>query len=265
MILLVSLIGRFIRRGYKAFKELIFLKALLKNTRRENEQNYILVKSKEKFVFTAGLFHPQIFISQKLIKSLSQQELKVVMLHESYHKKEYDPMKIFIANLIRDSLPYLPGKKALFENFEILSELCADSFSEYKSQDKRSIISALLKLIDVDSKFDHLAVSSFNLRNDRIKILLGRERFKFRGVFTIFILFTGFFLLNMYILNQTNIFLQCQHIMDCFNVLISHTGSVSLADKQVCMSSDSYASTYHCVQFSQSYELFSPAVPASQL
>ncbi len=214
--------------------------------------NVNIIKSSEEFVFTCGLLNPQIYISHKLLKVLTKEEYKVVIDHEKLHKKTFDPLRKFIVNFIYFSLPFFPGKKTLFENYDVLTELCADSYAEKKTSSRKSIISALNKMVEVNhSNFAY--ISAFNFKSDRIKILVGMELFKTRSFFTVLFIIIAFTFFNTLMIKNTSIFAQCKHIAECFQALLSNNGKIISQDKEVCLYTDDLTSKYHCVKFSEDH------------
>ncbi len=212
-----------------------------------------IIQSQNYFAFTAGLIKPKVYISSKLLRYLNEEELNSISQHELYHAKSYDPLRKLFLDLLFDFLPQFPLKKALFDNQEILTELAADSYSESILKTKKGIISALSKLMDSKSSYLNFNISSFNLRNDRIKILVGNSNFKSKNLFLALFFVGSFFFFNTIVISNTNVFTQCQHIIECFQTLFSKTDNISIIDKTMCISSDKYSSQYHCLKFAQDH------------
>lgn len=211
-----------------------------------------VVNTNDEFVFTSGLLNPQIYSSQKLLENLTEQEYSVVIAHEKYHKKSFDPLKKFMLNMIYSTLPYFPGKKTVFENYDVLTELCADNYAESISKSRKPIVSALSKMVEFN--FNNMAnISAFNLKSDRIKILVGKELFKTKSFFMALFAIITFTFFNTVLIKNTDVFMQCQHIVECFQALFSESGKISSQDKEVCLSSDNLTSKYHCMKFTESH------------
>src|SRR3972149_3541708 len=61
-----------------------------------------------KVAFTHGLIRPKIYISTGLLNSLTREEARRVLYHEIHHKKNRDPLRFFLATMLRDTFIYLP-------------------------------------------------------------------------------------------------------------------------------------------------------------
>jgi beta-lactamase regulating signal transducer with metallopeptidase domain len=67
--------------------------------------------------------------------------------HEAFHQKKYDPLVIFILQLISNALWFVPLTKWCHKNYKIISELSADENAIHKMGTELGISAALLKLI----------------------------------------------------------------------------------------------------------------------
>ncbi len=65
-------------------------------------------------------------ISSNLIKSLSEGELKVVLLHESYHLKHRDPLKIILSQVATTMFFFVPILKDIHSHYALSKEISAD-------------------------------------------------------------------------------------------------------------------------------------------
>lgn len=183
------------------------------------QDGYIYIENDFNHAFTAGLFSPQIYLSDKLLENLTEKEINAVKEHEKFHKETFDPLMKIIADYVKSALPYFPYKKHLFDSYEVLVELSADSYAEKKLSTKKHVVTALNKMIDLSNYNKHLNFSSFSLKNERIPILVETKIFKTKSYFLFFsfVLFAVMF--NTYLISSTNIFLECQHIVECVNAL----------------------------------------------
>lgn len=111
------------------------------------QEEMIIVKSKEILAFTTGIRKPAIVLSTALIDLLELEELEAVIEHETFHKNNHDPMKIFMLQLIAQSLWFIPLTKWCYENYKIISEILADEHAVSKMGSELSLGSALIKLI----------------------------------------------------------------------------------------------------------------------
>ncbi len=98
--------------------------------------------------FTYGLWRPHIIISHSLQDFLFRDELKAVMVHERYHCKNYDPVKIFLAQWCGRILGFIPGMNLLVQQYLASTEVAADEAVIQAMGQKRSLASALSKLLE---------------------------------------------------------------------------------------------------------------------
>lgn len=119
-------------------------------------KNIIVVKSNQALAFTKGYINPSIVLSTGLIQMLDEDELKAVIEHETFHKNNHDPLKIFMLELISQSLWFIPLTKWCHQNYAIISEILADEYAVRKMGSELEVSKALLKLI----KYHHSMKSS---------------------------------------------------------------------------------------------------------
>lgn len=182
--------------------------------------NIFIVHSKKVDAFSAGVLKPRIYISEALFKNFDKQELNSVIQHEMYHCQSADPLRKLVADLIKGALPYFPLKASIFANYEVLSELAADNYAQNKVESKKSVVSALSKMLDLNNP--GLNITGFGLRNDRIHILLGQENFKSRQFFSFVIGVAAIVFVNAFLISTTNIVSSCKEtVSDIHTVLMS--------------------------------------------
>jgi len=206
-IILLGLIGLYIRAMSKSIKNIGLTNQFI------NE-----FESKRDLIFTAGFISPKIYISKSLFKSHSLKEMTAMTRHEENHKNNHHPLKIFTANLIRSILPGIPGKDWLIDNYLTLVETASDKYSESKLNSKKPLVSALLKF---QSQSFEPGISYFNSQSERIKILVGQKKqviklpMAYYSIIIVTLLFSSLFLKN------SNIFFDCQHLLKCFEILVT--------------------------------------------
>jgi Zn-dependent protease with chaperone function len=76
--------------------------------------------------FTAGFLRPRIYLSTALLETLEDEEILAVFLHETHHLAHRDPLRIFLATLLKDAFWYLPVVRALWQGFIEAKEQAAD-------------------------------------------------------------------------------------------------------------------------------------------
>ena len=97
-------------------------------------------------VFCYGLFRPRICLSIGLLDTLSDKELKAVLLHEAYHCRRYDPLRSLLADLLAATLFFLPAVAEWRDMFLTSTELAADRYA-IQFAGRPSLAGAMYKLL----------------------------------------------------------------------------------------------------------------------
>jgi len=142
--------------------------------------NAYILRTKKMLAFTTGVWYSRVYISEEVIALLSKEELEAVLLHEHHHVHNHDPLWHLINEFINHATPWIPFKKVIFENMLNLSELSADYFAQFKTNNNYSLLSALNKLLKLDH-ISNINLASFNLAIERIPILTGRSLVQYKS------------------------------------------------------------------------------------
>jgi beta-lactamase regulating signal transducer with metallopeptidase domain len=67
-------------------------------------------------------------------------------LHEQYHFKNHDPLKVFFVTIILDAFSYISIMKVLVHHYKICKELLADQYAISKMNSSLGLSKALLKI-----------------------------------------------------------------------------------------------------------------------
>lgn len=125
--------------------------------------------------FCYGLFQPRICLSTGLVASLTDPELKAVLLHEDHHRRHYDPLRTLLADLVAQVLFFLPVVAEWRTRFCIARELAADRHAMHLAG-RLPLAGALHKLLTSPSVFPVPAgvggISGFNATTARLTQLL---------------------------------------------------------------------------------------------
>lgn len=139
-IVLVLLIGFFILY-LQLYKTRSFIRKILKNKvsmpKKVHEvaselgiaDRIEVVRDYRYFSFCYGFINPRIVLSLSMIKSLTREELKAVLLHESYHLKNKDPLKILFSQITTSAFFFLPVLRDFQKFYALSKELAADKLS----------------------------------------------------------------------------------------------------------------------------------------
>lgn len=120
--------------------------------------------------FCAGLLHPRVYVSTGAVEILAPEELDAVLAHEHHHAHHHDPLRLFLARMLSDSLFFLPVLRRLADRYAAVAELAADAAAVQRHRgDSRALAGALLA-------FDGRASSAVvGIAPERVDHLLGQR------------------------------------------------------------------------------------------
>jgi len=81
-------------------------------------------------LFCAGIFKRRIYVGRDLLRELSQKELEAALVHESYHLRSHDPLKILLVTTFSRALFFLPAVRELSSAYLKEKEISADRLAE---------------------------------------------------------------------------------------------------------------------------------------
>lgn len=114
--------------------------------RRGRGSVFLIRDESVRTAFTHGMLRPRVYVTTGLIKDLTRDELRSVILHEAHHRRSYDPLKLFIATLIRDAFFYLPMGGWLAERHTEGKETAADRSVVERTGDPLTLAGAIVKV-----------------------------------------------------------------------------------------------------------------------
>jgi beta-lactamase regulating signal transducer with metallopeptidase domain len=113
-----------------------------------------VVRDSRPFSFCYWFRRPRICLSTGLIKRLDDAELRAVLLHERYHLRQRDPLRLVIARYFAAGLYVVPVVEELVEYYTLQKEVAADQAAVRALGGVRELASALFKALpdadDVD-------------------------------------------------------------------------------------------------------------------
>ena len=109
-----------------------------------------MVEDSKPRAFCAGLLRPRIYVSTATLAELNDDELRAVLAHELHHARKRDPLRVFLGQLIADSLFFVPAARRLAERYAALAELAADRAATQATGDPAPLASALLSFEAAD-------------------------------------------------------------------------------------------------------------------
>ncbi|PFA86225.1 M56 family metallopeptidase [Bacillus cereus] len=135
------------------------------------KRNLIFITRKEKQLyllpslgitaFTIGLVHPKIVISEGVFQTFTEEEIDAIILHEEHHKKNKDPLKLFLFTLLAEGMIYVPVLKGMLQRYQTYQELSADKYAIQQMHSSVELGSALLKLIKIKTASNPCITSAF--------------------------------------------------------------------------------------------------------
>ena len=161
-----------------------------------------VVKSDLYSSFCYGLFKPRICLSLKLVKSLNTKELKAVLLHENYHLKNKDPLKILLSEIAISMFFFVPILKDIHSHYTLSKEVAADQLAT-QLEEVRYLRSALIKILLSPTPVLS-GVASFGSDKDleqRVNILVNNHKIKVKMSFTRLVISFAVFLFAIASLN----------------------------------------------------------------
>lgn len=184
-----------------------------------SQKKYFVFQSSIPHAFTAGLFHPQIFISSQLLKISTSQEIKAIYLHEFFHKASFDSFKDLYIDLLTHALPFLPFQSWFFGQYHLIKETCCDYFAQKLISDQKPLISALIKIHSAYTPKLNL-ISHFSAQSERIKILTGKKNYHSVSPLSYSLFSVAFLILSINFISSSHLFYHCQHLDKCLETFI---------------------------------------------
>jgi Zn-dependent protease with chaperone function len=135
-----------------------------------------VVADERPFSFCYWFMRPRICLSTALAERLDAEELRAVLLHERYHLRQRDPLRLVVARYFAAGLYVVPVVDELLGFYTLQKEIAADQSAVRASGGVGSLASALYKLLP-DANDVSLGllvpVSSLSVTEARIDQLVG--------------------------------------------------------------------------------------------
>lgn len=98
------------------------------------------------YAFSFGVWPPRVMLSTGMLDLLTPEELHALLLHEAYHVRTLDALKVAIARAMARALFFVPLAQDLAHGYLIHKELAADEHVMREMGDRWPLASALYKL-----------------------------------------------------------------------------------------------------------------------
>ncbi|MBI5903290.1 MAG: M56 family metallopeptidase [Deltaproteobacteria bacterium] len=135
----------------KAIARLAKAHRAIRSLPKKGAGSVVIVNDPSRIAFTFGLLRPRIYISTGLLEGLDRKEARAVFLHELCHKRGFDPLKLFLLSVLRDSFSYIPLIKGFIGHAIAMKEHEADDSAVSRMKEPLSLASALLKLASLNN------------------------------------------------------------------------------------------------------------------
>lgn len=81
-------------------------------------------------LFCSGYLNPQVIVGRGILNSLSKRELEAALVHESYHVRNLDPLKVLLATTFARAFFFIPAIGELTREYLVQKEILADRYAE---------------------------------------------------------------------------------------------------------------------------------------
>jgi len=85
-----------------------------------------VIDATDAYSFTYGLGRPRVAVSRGLLDATTPEELEAVLLHERYHVRNLDTLKVLVARALAAAFFFLPALRHLRSRYLAARELAAD-------------------------------------------------------------------------------------------------------------------------------------------
>lgn len=103
-----------------------FLRTLSVTHTQPGSPRLVIVRDDRLLAFCCGYLRPRIYLSTAAKKLLDEAELLAVLAHERHHAHRRDPLRVLIAQGLRDAVFFVPVLGRCQLRFGALAELAAD-------------------------------------------------------------------------------------------------------------------------------------------
>lgn len=138
-----------------------------------------VVDDERSFSFCHWFLRPRLCLSTALVRRLDHDEIRAVLLHERYHLRQRDPLRLVVARCCAAGLYVVPVVEELVGFYTLQKEIAADEEAVRAAGGVRALARALYKLLpeaDEVSLGLLLPVSSLSVTEARIeRLVVGRE------------------------------------------------------------------------------------------
>ena len=149
-------------------------RALMITSRQHAELDVRIVEWDGPLAISAGIWRIRVFISEKLMQTLTPRQLDVVLAHELAHMKRKDPLRHLLGHTF--SLTHIPWlRKRLLADMDHACEQACDEFAASKTGDRLHVAATIVFVERLFNKqqlpFTAMSITGSNI-SQRVESLL---------------------------------------------------------------------------------------------
>jgi hypothetical protein len=127
----------------------------------------LLLADKAPVLAVAGVLHPQLVISRRVMRGLSAEQREVALRHERAHRTAGDNLKRFLILLAPDVLPFVPTFRPIERGWARFTEWAADDQATSGDASRAlTLASALVRVAKMGAQPELTALSSSLMDGD---------------------------------------------------------------------------------------------------
>ena len=137
----------------------------------------VFIQSLQPMAFCFGFLRPRICLSASLVDLLTTSQFRAALLHEDYHRRHFDPLRILLVEAIGAALFFLPIVQEWRTLYKIKLELNADRYAVGKAG-KVALAGALHRLLSYSAasvSLPNVVTAGISANSARIAALLGER------------------------------------------------------------------------------------------
>jgi hypothetical protein len=127
-----------------------------------------VVKDSQPQAFCAGYVRPAVYVSERTLDLLAENQLEAVLAHEHHHLRLRDPLRFACTRILGKALFFVPVLRPLSDRYGEVAELRADEAAVRASAGDRAPLASALLIFEANSNPDIAGISP-----ERVDSLLG--------------------------------------------------------------------------------------------
>lgn len=128
---------------------------------RDWNTEFIVVQDEAFLALSIGVWKPKIVISTALFNMFNDREIEAILMHERYHCRSRDNLKLFLSTLMVDAFGYMPIIKSVSRHYKTWTELLADRYVVKQMGTGVELSNVLLRLVRHSSMAHHQVTMAY--------------------------------------------------------------------------------------------------------